>query len=105
MLRTALAIDLSTSLRNELRRPCRFLNSEFGSRDNGFEPVRSKIDGPSAFPTYQKHVKFIKLIKYDKSTLTSSKIAGVYFGTTKLLLRADEFLPIGGNTFTYRPVL
>lgn len=42
----------STSFLRELRSPCKLRNSEFRNRDNGFESVRSKIDGPNARPTY-----------------------------------------------------
>lgn len=48
----------SISLRSELRSPWRLRNSEFRSRVNGFESVKSNIEGASALPTWNQIEKF-----------------------------------------------
>lgn len=49
----------SISLRSELRSPWRLRNSEFRSRVNGFESVKSNIEGASARPTWNQIEKNI----------------------------------------------
>ena len=46
----------SISMRSVLRRPCSVRNSELGSREVGFELVRSRIEGPRARPTWSEGI-------------------------------------------------
>lgn len=109
------AVFRSMSLRMELRSPCRFRNSELRSRDNGFDSVKSSMDGPRARPTCVNANLGIREVpgggpiierEGKGGGLTSSKMDGVNFGGMAL---DDEYFfdsfGSGGSTFTHLPML
>lgn len=43
-------------VRSHSRKPESVRNSEFGKRENGLFPIKSKIEAPIDLPTYKRHV-------------------------------------------------